>query len=101
MLEKKVTFDHQVLEDGQIQVRRITRIMEDGKELSKAYHRHCVDPISDLTLEDTRTKLITGVLYTPAFTEEFIEKRRLAEEANGLLQPVDIIKKWKEVILNG
>lgn len=85
MLEKKVTFDHQVLEDGQIQVRRITRIMEDGKELSKAYHRHCVDPTSDLIQEDHRTKLITGVLYTPAFKEEFIEKRRLSEEANGLL----------------
>ena len=85
MLEKKVTFDHQVLEDGQIQVRRITRIMEDGKELSKSYHRHCVDPTSDLTLEDTRTKLITGVLYTPAFTDEFILKKKLSEEVNKIL----------------
>jgi len=85
MLSKKVSFDHQILEDGQIQVRRITRIMEDGKELSKAYHRHCVDPTSDLAKEDDRTKLITGVLYTPAFIEEFIENRRLAEETIGSL----------------
>jgi len=28
-------------------------------------------------------------------------KRRLLEEASGLLKPVDNIKKWKEVILNG
>lgn len=83
MLSKKVSYDHQVLEDGQIQIRRITRIMEDGQELSKAYHRHCVDPTSDLSKEDDRTKLITGVLYTPAFTDEFVLKRRLQEEALG------------------
>ena len=81
MLVKKITFDHQVLEDGQIQVRRITRIMEDGQELSKAYHRHVVDPTSDLTKEDERTKLLTGTLYTPAFTEDFINQKRLSEEA--------------------
>ncbi len=85
MLEKKVTFDHQVLEDGQIQVRRITRIMEDGKELSKAYHRHCVAPGDYVNNEDTRTKLITGVLYTPAFIEDFKEKRRLSEEVDKIL----------------
>ena len=80
MLSKKVSYDHQVLEDGQIQIRRITRIMEDGQELSKVYHRHCVDPISDLSQEDDRTKLITGVLYTPVFVSEFVEKKRLQEE---------------------
>jgi len=85
MLEKKVSYDHQVLEDGQIQVRRITRIMEDGKELSKAYHRHCVSPGDYVNNEDTRTKLITGVLYTPAFIEDFKEKRRLSEEVDKIL----------------
>ena len=80
MLTKKISYDHQILEDGQIQVRRITRIMEDGQELSKSYHRHCVDPTSDLSVEDDRCKLITGVLYTPAFTDNFILKRRLAEK---------------------
>ena len=93
ILEKKVTFDHQVLEDGQIQVRRITRILEDGQELGKNYHRHIVKPGDYVNNEDTRTKLITGVLYTPAFIEDFKEKRRLSEEADSLLLPVDTIKK--------
>jgi len=37
MLEKKVVIDSiEVLESGHIQVRQATRIMEDGKELSKS-----------------------------------------------------------------
>ena len=71
MLEKLVTFDQQIMEDGQINVRKITRIFEDGKELSKSYHRHVVTPLDDVESEDDRTKLIAGAIYTPEFVKAY------------------------------
>ena len=65
-LIKQITFDGQFLEDGQIQVREITRIMEDGVELSKAYHRHVVDLGDDVTNEPQIVKDIAANLHTPA-----------------------------------
>ena len=65
-LTKEITYDGQFLEDGQIQVRQITRIMEDGVELSKAYHRHVVDVGDDVTNESQIVKDVAQNLHTPA-----------------------------------
>ena len=65
MLEKKVTFDQQITEDGIIQARQITRIMEDGKEISKTYHRQVLVPDSDLTGQDESVIVIAQVVWTP------------------------------------
>jgi len=46
-----------VLPDGQIQVRRATRVFRDGEEISKSFHRHVVSPGDDLSKEDPRVKL--------------------------------------------
>jgi len=74
MLEKLITFDQQITEDGQINVRQITRILEDGKELSKSYHRHVVTPLDNVENEDDRTKLIASAIYTPEFVKMYKEK---------------------------
>jgi hypothetical protein len=66
MLEKVITYDGQFLEDGQIQVRRITRIMEDGVQLSKSYHRHVVDVGDDLTGQPEIVRNVAAGLHTPA-----------------------------------
>lgn len=64
MLEKQITYDHNITEDACIQVRKITRIMEDGIEIGKAYHRHVVSPGDDYKDEDERTKKIAKVIHT-------------------------------------
>jgi len=74
MLTKQITYDQQITEDGIIQVREITRILEDGKELSKSYHRHVVTPLDNVENEDDRTKLIAGAIYTPEFVKMYKEK---------------------------
>ena len=38
-----------VIENGIVMYREATRIMEDGKELSKTYHRSSLTPGQDLT----------------------------------------------------
>ena len=63
MLKKQISYDHNITEDGQIQVRQITRITEDGTELAKTYHRHVVKSGDDITNEDERTKKIAQAIH--------------------------------------
>ena len=65
MITKQITYDGSFLEDGQIQVRRITRIMEDGVELSKSYHRHVIDLEDDISKEDSLIQDIANAIRTP------------------------------------
>ena len=66
MIEKIVTHDVQVLEDGQMQVRQITRIMEDEIELSKTFHRKVMDVGDDMTNEAELIQDVAKGLHTPA-----------------------------------
>jgi len=65
-IEKVVTHDGEFLENGVIQVREITRIMEDGVEISKSFHRHVVDLDDDLTNEPQIVKDVASGLHTPS-----------------------------------
>ena len=66
MLEKTEIIDQiNVLESGQIQVRKATKILDDGLEISKSYHRHCLAPGDDLTGQDDRVVAIANIVWTP------------------------------------
>jgi len=84
MLTKKITFDQHITEDGIIQIRQITRVFEDGKELSKSYHRTTVNPKDDVTDKDDRTKKIANAIYTPEFIAEYEAKI----EAENPIEPI-------------
>ena len=72
MLEKKVVIDKvEVLEDGQIQVRQATKIMEDGKEIGKTYHHHVLSPGDDLTGQDERVKAVAEAVWIPEVIKEY------------------------------
>ena len=57
-----------VTENGIVLYREATRIMEDGAELSKAYHRSSLQPGQDLTGVPANVVAICNV----AWTEEVI-----------------------------
>lgn len=80
MLKKQITFDHSITEDGCIQVRRITRGMEDGKEFAKEYHRHVVSPGDDYQNEDERTKKIAKVIHTAKVIKDYKDKIKENED---------------------
>ena len=64
-LEKQIAVDKiEVLELGHIQVRQITRIMEDGKELSASYHRWSLNPGDSLTGQDAKVVAIANAVWT-------------------------------------
>ena len=80
MLTKQISYDQQITEDGIINVREITRVFEDGKELSKSYHRHAVTPLDSVVNEADRTKLIASAIYTPEFMIEYDKKMKEREK---------------------
>ena len=90
MLVKKITFDQHITENGIIHVRQITRVLEDGKELSKSYHRTVVNPKDDVADKDDRTKKIASAIYTPEFIAEYDAK---IEAEKIVVEPIELIKK--------
>jgi len=64
-LEKVTVVDRiEVLENGSVQVRTATRIMEDGKQISGTFHRHVVAPGDDYSAEDARVQAICAATHT-------------------------------------
>ena len=64
-LEKQIVYRQQVDEFGNINVQRVTQILEDGEIISSANHRHVVQPGDSTVAEDTVTKEIAAVVHTP------------------------------------
>jgi hypothetical protein len=77
-LEKVVKVDLvEVVENGSVQVRTKTSIVEDGKEISNRFHRHIVSPGNDYSGESDRVKAICAATHTP----EVIAAYQAAQEA--------------------
>ena len=65
-LTKTTTVDQiTVMEDGAVLYRIATRIMEDGNEISKTYHRSSLTPAQDLTGVPEQVVAICNVAWTP------------------------------------
>ena len=86
MLEKVTAADLiEVIENGCVQVRTKTAIMEDGKQISGTFHRHVVAPGDDYSAEDTRVQAICAALHTPEAIAAYVAYQA-AQEAARLQQ---------------
>ena len=64
-LEKIQIVDRiEVVENGSVQVRTKTAIMEDGKQISGNFHRHTIAPGDDYSAEDARVQAICAATHT-------------------------------------
>ena len=73
-ITKKTVVDKiEVLEMGQVQVRTATKIVEDGNELNRNFHRHVVVPSTkngdiwentDISGEDAKVQAICNAVWT-------------------------------------
>ena len=83
MLEKLEVIDSiNVLESGHIQVRQATKILEDGKELSKSYHRWVISPGDEITAQDKKVQDIAKAIHTKEIVDKYkekLDKDKLAE----------------------
>ena len=65
-LTKTTTVDQiTVTENGIVLYREATRIMEDGNELAKTYHRSSLTPAQDLTDVPENVAAICNTAWTP------------------------------------
>jgi hypothetical protein len=78
--EAKVIDQITVTKNGTVLYREVTRILEDGVELSKTYHRTSLAPASDLTGVPDNVVAIANVAWTP----EVIAAYKAQQEANRL-----------------
>jgi len=61
----------EVVENGTIQVRTKTAILEDGQEISSQFHRHVVVPGDDYSAEDARVKAICTAIHTQSVVDAY------------------------------
>jgi hypothetical protein len=80
-LEKQTVVDQiTVTENGTVMYREATRIIEDGKELAKTYHRTSLTPGQDLTGQPANVVAIANTVWTA----ECIAAYQAQQEANRL-----------------
>ena len=73
-LEKIVTYDRVIDEEGRISVRRITRLFDDGVEVSKKYHRSWIMPGDDPKDADVISKALAKGLHTVEVVKAYKDK---------------------------
>jgi hypothetical protein len=82
-ITKTTTVDQiTVTENGIILYREATRIMEDGKELSKTYCRSSLTPAQDLTGVPANVVAICNTVWTEAVIAAYQAAQAAAEAAN-------------------
>jgi len=83
-LEKVISVDLiEVVENGAVQVRTKTAIVEDGKQISGTFHRHVVAPGADYSAEDARVQAICAATHTAAVVAAYQAAQAVAEAARN------------------
>jgi hypothetical protein len=81
MIEKQISADRiEVVENGSVQIRTATRIVEDGKIISETFHRHVVAPGDDYSGEDARVQAICAATHTAGVIAAY----KAAQAAQGV-----------------
>lgn len=73
MLEKQTAVDQieVVGEYSFVQVRTTTKIIDNGVEIAKTYHRHVIRPGDDYSGETEKVKAVCAAVHTPETIESF------------------------------
>ena len=69
----------EVVENGIVQVRQVTRIMEDGNQLSSSYHRWTLTPGQDVSDQESKVQAVCNAVWTP----EVIAAYEAQQQANN------------------
>lgn len=72
MLKKTQTIDRiEIFENGTVQIRTKTIILEDGVQISETLHRHGVSPGDSYANEDARVQAICAVTHTATVVDAY------------------------------
>ena len=81
----------ETLENGTIQVRRATRIDEDGTTLSSSFHRHVLTPGQALTDQDPKVVAIANAVWDTATVDAYNASVAAQEAEMAIEEPVEAI----------
>ena len=82
MLEKIIFVDLiEVVENGSVQVRTATKIVDNGEEINRSFHRHVVTPGANYSGESDRVKAICAATHTPEVIAAYKAAQEAAESA--------------------
>ena len=80
MLEKQIVVDLiEVVENGSVQVRTKTAIVEDGVQISGTFHRHVVVPGDDYSQEDAKVQSICASIHTAEVIAAYVAAQEAAK----------------------
>lgn len=80
-LKKIVVVDRiEILENGCVQVRTRSSILEDGKQIGSNLHRHVVSPGDDYSGEDARVKAVCAAIHNKTVVDAY--KAKMAQQAD-------------------
>ena len=77
--EETVISKIEILEDGQMQIRRSDRVLKDGVVIAETYHREVLKPGSNLEGKDARIVAAANAIWTPAVIQAFEDKSQLRD----------------------
>lgn len=75
MLEEQKVIDKvEVVENGTLQVREVTRIIKDGEVIASTFHRSTFPPGSDVTNQPANIQAIAQVVWTQDVVDAYQEQ---------------------------
>lgn len=79
MINKEVVIDKiEVLENNAVSIRQATKIIEDGEEISRSYHRSSFAPGQDISGQDPRVQAVCNAVWTPEVVAAYQAQRQAA-----------------------
>ena len=83
-LEKKtVTGQIEVGELGTIGLRTDTVVTDDGKEISRSFHRKVLAPGDDVSGEDAKVQAVAAAVWTTEVVEQYAAAQAAAAEESS------------------
>ncbi len=73
--EVKVIDKIEVVENGTLQVREVTRILKDGEQIAQTYHRWLFAPGSDVSEMPANVQAIASVVWTQEVIDAYINSQ--------------------------
>jgi hypothetical protein len=67
----------EAVSSGHCQIRQATKVLKNGKEISKSFHRWSVDPEGDLSQFDKRVQAICTASWTPDVIKKYKEQQKI------------------------
>jgi hypothetical protein len=90
MITKQTVIDQiTVTENGIILYREATKIVEDGVELTKTYHRSSLTPGQDLTDQPEKVVAIAQAAWTPEVIAAYEAAQLASQQTMQPVQPTE------------